>query len=300
MPLCKTRRPHPCWAASVSIRCRSAGRALPRRRTREAPVQWYKAGAAEICLRKSGTQLSAKGEIALDDPSSAGAGRRQLKSNDLEPTLAMLGAQLPNSARASGGTAAHLLLPRTAGLGSCQGMCRNRLQGDVTIDRGLATTAVSGSLSAGSIDLGWLAEAVYGPLTDPATGAWTETDFAKPILSATDFSLDLKADSFHAPSLPPVSGFTARLATKSGGIALENAGGNWLGGKVSGRAAMSNGGGVGLFQTRLTIENADLASLVWHGAAGPVAQGRMSGDLVAEATAKTVAGLIDAATARAP
>ncbi|MDO1584464.1 AsmA family protein [Rhizobium oryzicola] len=259
-----------------------------------------KPAQAEIAYENAGTQLTAKGEIALDGPKfGEGQGDVSLKSNDLEPTLAMLGAHLPEfGAGLPVELEAHLSLAENRlGLGQLSGnVAGNRLQGDVTIDRGLATTAVSGSLAIGSIDLGWLAEAVYGPLTDPATGAWTETDFAKPILSATDFSLDLKADSFHAPSLPAVSRFTARLATKSGGIALENAGGDWLGGKVSGRAAMSNGGGVGLFQTRLTIENADLASLVWHSAAGPVAQGRVSGDLVAEATAKTVAGLIDAAS----
>jgi hypothetical protein len=245
------------------------------------------------------TQFEAEGEV---DASAAtfgtGTGRISLRSQDIEPYLLMAGMGLPQfgtglplEVRSDLTIAPETIrLEKTAGQAAGNGFASEAL----TIDRRAGGGSVEGDLALDTLDLAWLAEAAYGSVSDPATGELSEEPFALPIFGAAEAQLRLQAKSFRPGILGPVTGFSATLDHRNGATALEEAAGSWLGGRLSGRLAMSNGEGNGIFQTRLRVEGADLAALAWQNGGRPVATGRFDIAVAAEATAKSPAGLLRA------
>lgn len=245
------------------------------------------------------TRISADGTAFLSaDEFAEGQFELTLKSDDLEPTLLTAGIGIPQFGLGlPADLAATLVLqPQVARLDNIRGAIGgNGVGGTVTIDR-TASVKASGELSLDLVDLGWLGEAVYGALTDGKTTQLSDKPFALPMFAGTDLAFTLRARSLKGFGLPPAEEVAARLTSRAGGVTVEDARGRWMGGQMSGRVAMSNSEGVGLFQTRLSVENADLAPLVWQSEGKPVATGRASFELAAEATAKTPAGLLAAAS----
>ncbi len=175
----------------------------------------------------------------------------------------------------------------------------NAIGGEIAIDRKAPGLPATGSVSIDSLDLAWLGEAIYGPVGDPQSGAFSSKPFARPIFAGADVALNVKARTFHAGAFGNVGDFAARVIHRSGGITIENGAGNWQGGRLAGRLMMSNGDGTGLLQARLSAENADLAPLVWTAGAKPVAQGKLDFNMSAESTAKNLAELLGAASGSA-
>nr|CAD6412167.1 AsmA family protein [Rhizobium sp. Q54] len=243
------------------------------------------------------TQFQAEGAIDLDAAAfGTGNGRISLRSDDIEPYLLMTGIGLPQFGTGlplevrSGLVVAPetIRLEKASGQTAGNGFASERL----TIDRSAGSASVEGDLALDSLDLAWLAEAVYGAVTDPATGALSEKPFSLPIFGAAEAQLKLRAKTFMPGVLGPATGFSATLDHRNGAMALEDATGSWLGGRFSGRLAMSNGEGNGIFQTRLTVEGADLAALAWQKGGLPVATGRFDAVVAAEATAEGPAELL--------
>ncbi|WP_165218775.1 AsmA family protein [Affinirhizobium pseudoryzae] len=246
------------------------------------------------------TRLSADGTANLSaDAFGQGQFDMTLKSEDLEPTLLTAGIGLPQFGLGLPVdlSASLVLQPQAARFDAIRGAIGgNGVSGQVTLDRTASLTKASGEVTLDLVDLGWLGEAVYGPLTDGETGDLSDKSFALPMFAGTDLAFTLHARSLKGFGLPPAEEVSARLISRAGGVTIEEAKGRWLGGQIAGRVALSNSEGVGLFQTRLSVENADLASLVWQSQGKPVATGRTSFALAAEATAKTPAGLLAAAS----
>ncbi|MGE7368261.1 AsmA family protein [Neorhizobium sp. NPDC001467] len=257
--------------------------------------------AIDLGYGAGGTTLSAKGEVSLSSQ-TFGNGNVALfaESPDLEPYLLMLGTGMP---RFGAGLPARLsadmrVSPETVTLAGLRGtLSGNAVEGEISIDRMNPELPATGKISVDTLDLPWLAEAIYGPVTDPETGALTTRDFSAPIFGGSDVTLDLKAANLRSDVTAPVTDFSARLVHRGGSLTLEDAAGTWNGGRLAGRLMMSNGQGVGIFQTRLSVAGADLAPLMWLSGRGtPVATGGLGFDLVAEATAKSVADLLRSAS----
>jgi hypothetical protein len=68
-----------------------------------------------------------------------------------------------------------------------------------------------------------------------------------------------------------------------------------MGGKLTGRLAMSTGEGAGIFRTKIAVSDANPESILWANANGPVATGRVAIDLTAESTGKSVAEILKSA-----
>lgn len=255
----------------------------------------------DLAYSAGGTQLFAKGEMGL---AGTGFGNGQIvlsmESPDLEPYLLMTGIGLPQfGAGLPAKLSADLMLaPEAITVSGLEGtLAGNALNGEIRLDRSTPALAASGRLAIDTLDLGWLGEAIYGPLTDAETGRLSAKDFSLPIFGGIDATLDVTAKTLRTDFTAPVSDFTGRLSHRGGNLTVENLAGTWHGGKLGGRVMMSNGQGVGIFQTRLTLAGGDLAALVWQTENGtPVATGGIGFDLVAEATAKSVADLLGAAS----
>src|SRR5690606_22253657 len=102
-------------------------------------------------------------------------------------------------------------------------------------DRTAPGQDVRGELHVDTLDLAWLGEAAYGTLTDPLTGGLSKKPFSLPIFGAMDARLQVTATTFRPGVFGNVTDFKALLLNQNGGGTIEEASGNWLGGKLSGR-----------------------------------------------------------------
>ncbi|WP_395516004.1 AsmA family protein [Pseudorhizobium flavum] len=254
---------------------------------------------AKLSFSTDRTQFDGEGEVELSSSAfGTGQGRLTLRSEDVEPYLLMTGIGIPQFGTGLPTTMSTeiSISPETVRLDKFAGeIGGNRVASDtLTLDRSSSVTMLSGDLAADSLDLAWLAEAVYGPVQDPQTGELSEKPFSMPIFGPSEARLKVRTATFRPGMMGDIRDFSALVEHRNGGIAIENAAGTWQGGKIGGRLAINNGEGTGIFQTRFTVEDADLAALVWDGQDGPVATGRFSGLVAAESTGKTPADLLGA------
>ena len=253
--------------------------------------------SATLAFETDRTQFRGEGEVTLAAAGfGTGNGHLTLTSENLEPYLLMNGIGIPQF-----GTGLPLRLAADVAIAPEQ-IQLQALAGDVAgnpvssdslvIDRTASAVSVAGNLAVDTVDLAWLGEAAYGSITDPATGALSEKPFSMPIFGAAEARLQLRARTLRPWGLGDVTDFSASLTHRNGGIVLEDAAGAWQEGRLSGRLAMSNGEGNGIFQTRLTVEGANLTPLMWRSGDAPVATGRFDAVVAVEATAQTPAELM--------
>ncbi|RWX78451.1 AsmA family protein [Neorhizobium lilium] len=256
--------------------------------------------ATTLSFKTPKTSAEVKGAVNLQNEGfGEGQGHVSLNSADFEPYLLAMGMGLPQfgsglPAKVEGDV--KLSLERVDVTAVTGNMADNGFSGAFSIDRKAPGLPATGSLQADALDLPWLAEAVYGPLTDAATDEFSAKPFARPIFGGADVSLDVKAGSLHAGALGTAKDFKGKVTYRGGGMTIDDASGEWFGGKLGGRLMMSNGEGAGILQLRLSAENADLGPLVWASGGKPVATGRMSFGLSAESTGKTLSELLHAAS----
>jgi uncharacterized protein involved in outer membrane biogenesis len=254
----------------------------------------------ELVFKTPKTVMTAKGALNLESEAfGEGKGHISLHSTDLEPYLLLSGIGTPQfggglPVALDAGIALSADRFELSGLaGKAAG---NAFDGSISVDRKTPGLPAAGSLQVDSVDLAWLGEAVFGPLSDPATGAFSKKPLAMPIFGAADLALDLKARSLDAGSLGQIADFSGKVTHRSGGITIDNASGNWMGGKVSGRLMMSNGEGTGILQARLVARDADLSPIVWSRDGKPVATGKMSISVSTESTGKSLSDLLHLAS----
>lgn len=253
-----------------------------------------------LAYTSSGSSLDAEGKLSLDaEDFGLGSLQFNLRSDDIEPNLMVLGIGLPEfgagfPVQAKGQLS---VTPERFQLTDFAGsVADNSLKGEIAIDRRAQRPTASGQLSLGTLDLDWLAEAVYGPIYNAEDGSLSGAAFAKPVFGAADVSLQLSAEKVRLPiGWPNADNVTARLVNRADGISLEDIKGKWLGGQLGGRLALSNSDSIGLLQTRLSLDGGQLAPLMWQRNGHPVADGGFGFEFAAEATAKTPRDLLKAA-----
>lgn len=249
----------------------------------------------ELVFNTDRTNVAASGDISLmTDDFAEGRGHVELKSQNIEPYLLLTGIGVPQF---GGGLPVDMQadlalsgksIDVTALRGKVDG---NTVEGKVSIDRGAANLNADGALSVDTLDLAWLADAVFGPVTNPENGEPSAEPFSLPVFGDSEVSLDLKAKAFHAGEMGHIADFSTRLLHRGGGISLEDATGGWQDGKIAGKMLISNGSGTGILQAKLHVENADLSSVVWRNDNRPVASGRVSFDASAEASGRSMRDL---------
>lgn len=259
------------------------------------------AAATELSFATPKTKLEVKGPVNLQaDGFGEGMAHVALQSDDIEPYLLALGIGTPQfgSGLPVSVNGDLSLSGERLDLRALEGrLAGNAIGGEFSLARTTPGLPVTGRLNVDTLDLPWLAESVYGPLTDPANGDYSNKPFALPIFGSSDVALEVTAGQLHAGWLGTADSFTGKLTYRGGGLTIDDASGKWLGGKLSGRVMMSNGEGAGILQLRVAAENADLGPLMWTRADNTsVATGRMSLSLSAESTGKSLSDLLHAAS----
>ena len=170
----------------------------------------------------------------------------------------------------------------------------NPFSGNLAVQRA-APYPVSGDLSVRTADLAWLGDAIYGPVIDPENGALNAKPLAMAAFPQLKASLSLKAENFEAGPFGTITGLAAKVTHDSGSLSLDDVTGGFMGGKLTGRLAMSTGEGAGIFRTKIAVADANPEPILWANANGPVATGRIAIDLTAESTGKSVGEILKSA-----
>ncbi len=246
------------------------------------------------------THFSMNGSFAVAAANfGEGSADVALESADIEPYLIMNAVGLPQlgggmALKANGKVAVDGQKIALSGIGGQAG--GNPFSGNLTVERA-APYPVTGDLAVRTADLAWLGDAIYGPVIDPETGALDAKPLAMPAFPQlkASLSLSLKAESFEAGPFGTVTGLSAKVTHDEGSLALDDVAGTFMGGKLSGRLAMSTGQGAGIFRTKIAVADANPEPILWANANGPVATGRVAIDLTAESTGKSVAEILKSA-----
>jgi AsmA-like C-terminal region/AsmA family len=217
---------------------------------------------AEIRFDGARSKLAATGKLeAVDSPHLLdGAWGLSLESEDVGPYLMALGVNLPAS-ESGVATKAEAKLTLAEGQVTLQDLT-STIAGQTVAGRGSldlrgAVPAAKASLSLDSLDLEWLADAMLGPVRDPASGALATAPLAKSAVTA-DLDLDLKAKQVWPGIGEAMTDVAAKLKAKAGELTLDEVTGAWLGGRVTGRLSLANTDGNGFLQSRLDLRQADL------------------------------------------
>ncbi|AYD01476.1 AsmA-like C-terminal region-containing protein [Neorhizobium sp. NCHU2750] len=256
------------------------------------------AAKTKLAFATARTTLAAGGDISLDASDfAAGRGHVELKSQDIEPYLLLTGISIPQF---GGGLPVDIqsdlaINDKAINISALHGQADgNNFTGRLSIDRTAANLKAAGGLDVDTVDLGWLGEAVFGPLTDAATGKPSADAFSLPMFGDAQLALDLKAHAFHADEMGTIANFQTKLAHQQGGISLDEMSGDWHGGKIGGKMLISNANHTGILQTKLKVDNADLGSIAWQRGGKPVASGRVSLGASAEASGANMRDLLAA------
>lgn len=255
---------------------------------------------ATLTFTTNRTSFTAGGKLDLTATNFlAGQSKLSLDTADIEPYLIMNGIALP---RMGTGTAVKLgadlaIDADTMVLSNLKGTAGgNDISAGLTIDRKATGLKATGDLSVATADLAWLAEAIYGGVSDPVTGLLSDAKLALLPSGSVDVSVKLQAKSFWPDLFGPVRDFAGTLRYKGDELAIEDIAGLWSGGNVSGRALMGNSQGSGFFQSRIDVVDGDTAAISWSTGGAPVVGGRFGLTVATEATGKSLAQMMAGAS----
>ncbi len=248
---------------------------------------------AALTFATDRTSFTANGKVDVrPDTFMNGNVAVSLESADLDPYLVMNGIALPEL-----GTGLPFKLQTNATidadkivLADLNGHAAdNDFSGALTFDRKAAKTSASGALTLAKADLGWLAEAVFGQIHDPANGQLTTAALGLPLFRDIDVNLKLTAKQFW-PGLfnTAVNDFTSNVTYKGDELQLNDMAGGWEGGRLSGNLLFTNANGTGFLQSRLALADSDLGGVIWPRDGAPVANGKFGMSLALEASGKSV------------
>ncbi|MDQ0320888.1 uncharacterized protein involved in outer membrane biogenesis [Pararhizobium capsulatum DSM 1112] len=223
------------------------------------------------------SSFSANGEVDLArDNFLDGRGSLTLESQDIEPFLMLKGIGLPQM-----GTGLPISLKANVesskdavAVSGIEGRADgNAFNGAVSFDRTVPGKA-AGDLAFDTIDLGWLGEAMLGPVDNIVEGGLSQTPVALSGWSGFDVALGIKAKAFWPGVYGAVSDMSGKMLWKGDQVELADISGGWLGGKAEGRILIGSGDGSGFLQTKIGVTDGDLASAVWKKSGAAVASGR--------------------------
>lgn len=220
-------------------------------------------------------------------------------SGDIAPYLMMTGLALPNLADGlSLNATANIYASREGvSIDSLRGRAdNNNFNGVLGYPRTAPEPRFQGQLTLDSLDLGWLADAVYGPISEPLTDQLSRIEV--PRNAGLPFSVDLQlaAGEFHLGALGNVKRFNGKLRSNPGKIELVDASGQLADGNFSGRAELGNLDGNAFLRTQVKVTGASLSTPFWQHDGKPVAAALSNLSFALDTTGKSAADLLESAT----
>jgi len=261
-------------------------------------------GTADAVLRfdGEGTTLDATGKLTGINSRDIldGVWDASLKSGDLGPYLMALGLSLPDAATGLpvDGKMRFSLAKGQLQVEELHGMLADqKIAAQGQVDLSAAVPSATGTVSLDQLDLGWLAETMIGPLTDPTSGVLSASPLS-PVALPFDLDLSLTLKRLWPGVGEAMTDVSGKLRNKTGELAFDEVSGGWLGGEMKGRISIANTDGSGFVQARLDLSAGDVArtlnALRVERGINPADRptGRMDVTFVAEGGGKTASELI--------
>jgi uncharacterized protein involved in outer membrane biogenesis len=253
----------------------------------------------EIALSGLGASITAIGDLRAGKNGLAGSLETEVTARDAAPILARLGRLPPVSLRA---------FPlRLTGLVAFQGdrLMLEAVKGEVDgrdlsgrlAFSGVDLRTVEGKADIERLALDELAVLALGPLAlgegVEEGAAWPGGPVAPGLFQGLAGKIALTIGEAKLPSLPPMRDVTATLVLARDGLAIEDVGGSFAGGRLeAGMGFRVTDDGVAL-RMRAETRDAALKELAWRDAGGtPVAEGRLAVTLDAGGAGGTLGAAI--------
>lgn len=222
-----------------------------------------------------------------------------IDSGDIAPYLMMTGIALPRLADGLSLNAVANVYATMDGV-SIEGLegsaDSNNFSGVLSYPRRQSEPRFEGQLTLDTVDLGWLADAVYGSTAEPLTGQLSR--IAVPKIAGLPFNVDLTlaASDFHLGALGDVKRFNGRLKSTPGKIELFDASGQLADGSFTGRAELGNIDGHAFLRTQMKVTGASLATTFWQHGGKPVAAALSNLSFALDTTGQSAVELLEGAT----
>lgn len=223
---------------------------------------------AQLAVAVGGTHLVVSGSVNLDAAIFLeGEGKATLTSDDIAPLLIMNAVSMPgiiDGLPLSLSAAVAHKGQKTVLNGLVGQIAGNDLSGDLTFEPTASAFKLSGDLKLARADLDWLASTMLGPVMDPASEGISQAKLSAPIWGQAQMDLNLHAAALGASPLPDAKNLVAKLNLTDGGMALDGASADWLGGKAEMHLALSNNQGTAFLRSKFALKGSNLAS-IWPG-----------------------------------
>lgn len=223
-----------------------------------------------------------------------------LDGGDIAPHLMMSGLALPRLAnglflRADANV---YVSPEAIRIDSLTGLAadENKFQGKLTYRRDAAEPRIEGEMTVTEVDFGWLADAIYGPIVDEATGKLSRMAILPSGGLPVDVELRVAADALQLGPLGDVRRFNGIVRSSDNKIELSDATGQLEGGNFAGSAELGNIDGNAFLRSQVRLTGTDLSRIVWQRDGKPVASGLANLAFALDTTGRTPADLLAGAT----
>ncbi|MCP4385201.1 MAG: AsmA family protein, partial [Hyphomicrobiales bacterium] len=252
----------------------------------------------DLSLESNGTLI-----LAAELPPKY-TGTYDLKTEDVDPLIGMVGLAIPGAAL---GTPLALagdinVLGPTAEMSWTNGVVAGqRMTGDLRIaeadDGGVRIDG--GKIELDTVDLGWITSLGLGfaprPGDDPDQ-PWSRTPFGEPVYGRLSAELDVAAERLTVSDSIHITNAELQMTLVPNRIELSVKSGEVIGGKVTGGLSIRNVGGNANVNGQMSMLGASLDPVIWHRAGRAVATGTLDVSVDFEATGRSPAGLISSLT----
>nr|WP_281431854.1 AsmA family protein [Rhizobium setariae] len=246
------------------------------------------------------TTIRVEGQSALDAQHFLnGSYALTVDSGDLAPYLIMSSMTLPRISEGLpfAATAHIYAAPEAVTLDSIDGDADgNAFSGIVSFDRKQGSSSFAGNLKFNSVDLLWLAESVYGQITDPLTGELSALAVPKVTGLPADATLALSARKFQLGNLGDVDDFRGTLTALPGRVTISDSSGAFSTGRFKGKVELGNTDGNAFLRASLNIDNAALKTTFWQYAGEPAISAKTNLAVVIDSTGTSPQAMLETAT----
>ena len=228
-----------------------------------------------------------------------GSYKLTVDSGDIAPYFMLTGMALPQLADGLSLNATANIYASADGVSvdSLKGSAdSNSFNGALSYDRKLPDARIAGEVTLDSVDLAWLADAAYGPISEPLTGRLSRIDVPTNAGLPLNLDLALSAGEFRLGPLGNVKQFNTRLLSSHGKIELANASGQLADGNFSGRAELGNIDGNAFLRAQMKVTGASLATAFWQHDGKPIATALSNLAFAIDTTGKSAVQLLQGAT----
>ncbi len=246
--------------------------------------------------------LTANGTLgfAAEGDIDRASGRLTLGAQDIDPMVLLSGLAIPGAGEGMPASVSATVEADRQGarFESISGqIAGNEFAGDLALEVPLgANVAIDGELTADRLSLPLFAAVAHGrtgrEMADFGEEVWSDTAFGPPLMSGLDGQIAVAADKIDMGIGEPATAAAGKLVLSNGNVSIEEAGADWLGGRITGGVSFGNTDGTGVFSIKASLDGANAGIAATTFDLAPAVSGRFDVDGSVEGSGRSVRGLV--------